>query len=217
MLLTRRPASLGRPKLPYCDGIGGWDIPDLRGSDASVSTWISEKLAPFLTSGRNAHDAVTGEMSLVVAELLRHLTGEDVSAIVAYLGHIGRAGGGKSEEGIPPENSLRIPTIVGAKRGDTTEFLACADPAMPLGTRLFLDNCSACHFIDGKGANEMFPVLDGNSTIMSETGTALIETILNGAQLPSITRRPMPVEMPGFAGRLSDEEVRKIANFVRSA
>ncbi|MCZ7675247.1 MAG: cytochrome c [Roseovarius sp.] len=87
---------------------------------------------------------------------------------------------------------------------------------MELGARLYLDNCNACHFVDGLGADEVFPELDGNSLVNAPGGTGLIHIILHGAELPSTEIRPMRLRMPGFGNRLSDDEVATLANFVRS-
>ena len=59
--------------------------------------------------------------------------------------------------------------------------------------------------------------LDGNYLVNAEQPTGLIHIILNGAELPSTQERPMRLRMPGFAHRLSDEEVAELASFVRSA
>src|SRR5699024_3754760 len=100
---------------------------------------------------------------------------------------------------------------------ETEELLVSANPDMGLGARLYLDNCNACHFVDGRGANEVFPELDGSSTVNAPEPTGLIHVILNGAELPSTKIRPMRLRMPSFADRLSDDEVATLASFVRSA
>ena len=100
---------------------------------------------------------------------------------------------------------------------ETERMLIAADPGMPLGARLYLDNCAACHFVDGKGGREIFPALDGNATVTANSPTGLVTTILEGAQLPSTTLRPMAVAMPGFGDRLNDSEIAELASFVRGA
>lgn len=86
---------------------------------------------------------------------------------------------------------------------------------MPLGSRLYLDNCAGCHAVDGRGAAEIFPTLDGNTLVNGDSATGLIHIILHGAQLPSTELRPTALRMQGHAWRLSDEDVAELATFVR--
>ncbi|MDN5788226.1 cytochrome c [Pseudorhodobacter sp.] len=185
--------------------IGGWHAPDLREPNSAPQKWAADQLAHWLRTGRNNHAGVSGEMQLVVGESLQYLSDEDVGAMVAYLRHIGRDGPAPETPPARPETS-----------GKTEALLASADPGMELGARLYLDNCNACHFVDGLGANEIFPELDGNSLVNAPGGTGLINIILHGAELPSTEIRPMRLRMPGFANRLTDDEVATLANFVRS-
>ncbi|MNF11812.1 Alcohol dehydrogenase cytochrome c subunit precursor [compost metagenome] len=52
---------------------------------------------------------------------------------------------------------------------------------------------------------------------MVNTGNpeALIRVILAGAQTPSTERAPSILPMPGFADRMSDDEVAQLATFLR--
>lgn len=186
--------------------IAGWQAPDLRGPDSAPQKWSSDELTKWLQSGRNAHSGVVGEMKLVVGESLQHFTDEDIAAVVGYLRHIGTDG---PAQDTPPAQSGEVT--------ETERLLASADPNMELGARLYLDNCNACHFVNGRGADEVFPELDGNTLVTAKGATGLMTVIMQGAELPSTKTRPMRLRMPGFAGRLSDEEVAALANFVRSA
>jgi mono/diheme cytochrome c family protein len=58
-------------------------------------------------------------------------------------------------------------------------------------------------------------MLDGNSIVIADSPTSLINIILNGAELPSTEQRPARLRMPDFAWRLDDDEVAKLATFVR--
>ncbi len=183
--------------------VGEWPAQDLRGPDSAPQRWTASELKNFLATGRNGHAAVTGEMSLVVRDSLQYLSPQDLDAIVSYLRHIGTAG----EAAAPDENG----------REGTIKLLSSADPDMELGPRLYLDNCNACHFVDGKGAAEVFPALDGNSLVVADQTAGLIDVILYGARLPSTKDRPAALAMPGFGHRLTDGEVAELATFLRGA
>ncbi|MGV2837411.1 c-type cytochrome, partial [Pseudomonas shirazensis] len=86
---------------------------------------------------------------------------------------------------------------------------------LDLGQRLYLDNCGACHFVTGQGAEQVFPRLDGASVVNAENPSALIQVILAGAMTPSTERAPSVLPMPGFAERMDDAEVAELASFLR--
>lgn len=184
--------------------VDGWSVPDLRGKDSVTAQWSTQQMAHYLATGRNDHATSVGEMALVVKHSLQYLTDEDNLAIAAYLTHLS----GSSELGT-------LSSAPQKERTETEKLLTSADPSMPLGPRLYLDNCAGCHFDDGRGAAEIFPALDGNALVNAELATGLIHVILHGAELPSTEQRPARLRMQGHAWRLSDEEVAALATFVR--
>lgn len=184
--------------------LNGWSVPDLRSKDSVSAMWSTQQMANYLATGRNDYATSVGQMSLVVEHSLQYLTDEDNLAIAAYLTHLSAS----SNEGALSLQEDKTPT-------QTERLLTSADPSMPLGARLYLDNCGGCHFVDGRGAAEIFPALDGNTLVNADSATGLIHVILHGAELPSTTHRPARLRMQGHAWRLSDEEVAALATFVR--
>ncbi|MFX5777102.1 alcohol dehydrogenase, partial [Acinetobacter baumannii] len=79
------------------------------------------------------------EMSLVVEHSTAHLKPEDLQSIAAYL---------KTLSPVASASSGRV-TPQGAEA--TTKKLTAAKD-LSVGERLYLDNCAACHFVNGKGA-----------------------------------------------------------------
>ena len=196
-------AALETPDEAFLSGgeIGGWTAPPLRGPDSAIRGWSVQDVAAILATGRNAHAAINGEMQLVVRDSTQFMSHEDLQALAAYLVNL-------NDGSTAPDR---------AEETETEALLVSADPDMPLGPRLYLDNCNACHFADGRGADEVFPELDGSSLVTAQSPTGLISMILAGSELPSTAERPSSLRMPGFGDRLSDEEVAELASFVRSA
>ena len=133
-----------------------------------------------------------------------HLTDEDNQAIAAYLTHL--SGGSKAGS-----MAAQSPVVM----TETERMLNTADPSLPLGAQLYLDNCGACHAMDGRGAPEIFPRLDGNDLVTADLATGLIHVILHGAELPSTEHRPAALRMQAHGWRLNDEEVAALATFIR--
>jgi cytochrome c6 len=76
--------------------------------------------------------------------------------------------------------------------------------AIENGEKLFLKNCSACH-------------LDGNNIIIPEKNLAKETLTENGMDsISSISYQILNGKngMPAFGGRLTEEEIEKIANYV---
>ncbi|WP_286809518.1 c-type cytochrome [Leclercia sp. UBA2479] len=176
--------------------LNGWEVPSLRG----LPRWSNEEIVDYLETGRNDKAAVGGEMTAVIEHSTSHMTRDDLQAVAAYLKFLG---------GNP-----------GLEKGDEqarqkTEAKLTAGRNLTEGERLYIDNCGACHFVSGKGAPGAFPELDQATIVNAEDPGALIHTILAGAQLPSTAKAPSELAMPGFANRLSDDEVAKLATFIR--
>ncbi|MCM5704440.1 c-type cytochrome [Larsenimonas salina] len=194
--------------------LNGWWAPSLRGQPADeegakvsgLAGWSRDDIAEYLATGRNAHSAVGGEMTSVIANSTSHLSEQDLTAIAAYL------------KTLPAEGSTRgnDSDATGVAKESSTEQTLTRATGLDAGARLYLDNCNACHFASGTGAPRVFPSLVGNSLVNAENPTGLIHTILAGAQLPSTPKNPERLMMPGFAWRLSNQEVAALATFVRA-
>lgn len=186
--------------------IDGYTAPDLRGPESGPQKWTTEQTAAYLSTARNAHSTATGEMMLVVRDSLQYMTKADNLAIATYLKKIGTA----STANAAPAGTKKVEAT------ETEKMLTEAKADMPLGPRLYLDNCAACHMVSGKGAGETFPELDGNSLVTAKSPKGLISVILHGAELPSTPDRPMKLRMQGYDDRLSDEETAALASFLRN-
>jgi len=177
--------------------LNGWLVPSLRG----MPRWNEQDIVDYLQTGRNKGASVAGEMTAVVQHSTSHLQEQDLKAIAAYLKPLSPAPLAKS--GVKPQGA------------EATVKKLSAAVNLSLGERLYLDNCAACHFVTGKGANRIFPELDGATVVNAGSPAALINVILAGARTPSTDKAPSILVMPGFAHRLSDGEAAELATFVR--
>lgn len=191
--------------------------PPLRGPGNSIQNWSVGDIASFLATGRNAHGTAHGGMEEAIQNSLQLLPDSDILAMAAFLKGIDGAPVELPETFSPP-GPLAIPDPEANDAGAATaEMLAAASPDMPEGARLYLDNCSACHFVTGRGADGIFPPLQGSRAVNSPMPRRLISTILNGTSVLGTEKRPMRLVMQGYADRLSDEEVATLTTFLRQA
>jgi mono/diheme cytochrome c family protein len=176
--------------------LNSWDVPSLRG----LPRWSEQEIVDYLQTGRNDKAAVGGEMKSVIEHSSSHMTDADLKAIASYLKFLG---------GNPALQAYDV------KKQQATEAKLTAAKGLSEGERLYIDNCGACHFVTGKGAPGIFPELDQATIVNAKDPTGLIHTILAGAQQPSTEKAPSTLAMPGFAKRLDDDQVAKLATFIR--
>jgi mono/diheme cytochrome c family protein len=182
--------------------IDGWLAVNLRGNAADgLGSWSEQDIVDLLKTGRNPHHAVVGQaMADVVEHSTQHLTDADLHAIAAYLKTLPATPDTPSSFQADPSTAQALQAGINDGRG----------------AELWVDNCAGCHRTDGQGYARVFPRMAGNSTVLAGDATTLVRLILSGGQMPSTETAPSNLGMPGFAGRLSDEDVAQLATFVRS-
>ncbi|EBY2753078.1 cytochrome c [Salmonella enterica subsp. enterica serovar Kottbus] len=180
----------------------GWHAPDLTGNVKSgLGRWSAQDIAEFLRTGRTDNSAAFGSMTDVVAHSTQHLSSDDLEAVAVYL---------KSLKSSDPQAV--------APKADTTTSLALlkGDMSKP-GAQEYMDNCSACHRIDGQGYAKTFPALAHNAAVLSDDPSSLISVVLRGGQMAVTQEAPTGLTMPDFAWRLDDKQVADLLTFVRSS
>lgn len=180
--------------------LNGWPVPALRG----MPGWSVKDITDYLATGRNDFAAVGGEMTGVVEHSMQHMSDPDLQAIAGYL---------KSLPAGPQVNYHRQDAD---KATQQTVDTLTQGQNLSAGQLLYMNNCEACHWTDGKGAKGIFPRLNGGDVVLEENPNALINIILQGAETPSTPKAPSVLTMPGFSHRLSNKQVADLATFVRS-
>ncbi|MDF5890217.1 cytochrome c [Pseudomonas syringae pv. syringae] len=180
----------------------GWIAKNLRGDHKDgLGSWSETDLMQFLKTGRNDHTAVFGGMSDVVEHSMQYMSDDDLQAIARYL------------KSLPPTNPDDKPQPYDKQVADA---LWKGDDSK-VGASVYIDNCAACHRTDGRGYNRVFPALAGNPVLQTEDATSLINIVLKGSTLPATHTAPSTFTMPGFAWRLTDQEVAGVVNFIRTS
>jgi mono/diheme cytochrome c family protein len=182
--------------------VDGWLAKSLRGDVVDgLGSWTRDDIVTFLRSGRNAHSAGFGGMARVVEDSTQYLSDSDLNAIATYLESLKPSKPGSERHGYD---------------GAIAKALHAGDVSMP-GARIFVNNCAACHRTDGKGYASVFPQLAGSSTVNTKDPTSLIEIVLVGSAMPSTAAAPMEFTMPGFAARLTDQQLADVVTFIRQS
>lgn len=194
--------ALNESSSKYLSGgeLNGWAVPSLRG----MLGWNIKDITDYLATGRNDFASVGGEMTSVVEHSMQHMNDADLHAIASYLKSL--------PADAPVINRRSSPDQLTHK---TADYLTQGHN-LSAGQMLYMNNCEACHWTDGNGAKGIFPRLNGGDIVVADNPTALISIILQGAKTPSTLKAPSIMAMPGFASRLSNEQVAQLATFVRS-
>lgn len=165
-----------------------------------LEAWSVADVVASLKTGRNPHSAVSGPMGEVVENSTQYLSDADLTSVAVYLKSLGA----------PPRSAS-----FHADGGTLNSIMA--GTVQGRGAEMYLDSCSACHRLNGRGASGVFPSLVDNAMVTQSNADSLIGVILNGARLPSTQTAPSPLAMPSFGWRYGDDEIAELATFLRSS
>ena len=210
-VLSQEKAGSEKDGRQYLAGatLDNWHASPLTGDrETGLHAWSKDEIVEFLRTGRTERVAALGIMAEVVGKSTQYLTDQDLMAIAEYL------------KSLPPSNDEGQGNADSAMQAGAasaaTHALRAGDTGMR-GSRVYLDNCNACHRSDGSGANRTFPNLVKNEAVNAKDPITLIHIMLAGASMPSTQTAPSAFAMPDLGWRLSDAEVADVLTFVRGS
>ena len=210
-VLGQEKAEIEKDGRQYLSGakLDNWYALPLTGDrKTGLNAWSKDEIAEYLRTGRTERIAAVGMMAEVVAKSTQYLTEQDLMAIAQYL------------KSLPPSNDEgqgnADSAMQASKDSAATRALSEGDTGMR-GSRVYLDNCNACHRSDGSGAKRTFPNLVKNEAINAKDPISLIHIVLAGGTAPSTQTAPSAFAMPEFGWRLSDEDVADVLSFIRDS
>ncbi|WP_065750167.1 cytochrome c [Bradyrhizobium paxllaeri] len=173
--------------------VAGMFAPRLDAAERSgLKSWSVEDITEYLQSGRNAKSHAGELMSEVVVNSTSKMSDADVRAIAVYL---------KDLPAGAPEPKVTPPS-----------------PAqMAAGEKLYNGACIACHEEDGSSAPRIYPPLPGNANLQSADALSTLRIILDGAETVTTPRAPNKGSMPGYAAKMTDQQIADVTNYIRNA
>lgn len=170
--------------------LNGFYAPDIA-SAALAKTWDKASLTQFLKTGSAPNrSAVFGPMAEVVHDSLSFLTDADIGAIATYL------------LDSPPPPDMPAPQKLSPLPADVYQRAA----------QLYIDNCATCHQPQGVGIPGSIPPLADNPAVIAREPYNVLMAVLGGLKGSGSYGA-----MPSFAGRLGDQQVADLANYVRTS
>jgi mono/diheme cytochrome c family protein len=181
-------------------------LPLMGDRKTGLNAWSKDEITEYLKTGRTERIAAVGMMAGVVAKSTQYLNDQDLMAIAEYL------------KTLPPSNDEdkdnADSSMQASKDSAATRALRAGDTRMR-GSRVYLDNCNACHRSDGSGAKRTFPNLVKNEAVSAKDPISLIHIVLAGGAIPSTQTAPSAFAMPDFGWRLNDAEIADVLSFIR--
>lgn len=206
--------------------LGSWFAPNITSDEkAGIGAWSNQELADYFRQGQVSYFAqATGPMGEAVHYGLQYLTEEDRLAMAAYLKTVPAIADDTQQHAVfDPELSKPIldmePVVIKATDYAPDELAQhglkpddIKNPDSPEG--LYAQHCAACHRDDGLGQPfSQYASLQGNTSVRSANPRNLVAVVLRGVAFSGSTPRPL---MPGFEGKLEDQQIADIANYVRT-
>lgn len=170
----------------------GWLAPDLTSERTTgLGSWSSGELVEYLKTGRNRTSIASGPMAEVVEHSTARMTDPDLQAISVYLKDLpASAGNGGGAVG--------------------------AEAQMKSGAGIYRMNCAACHSLNGRGDDILFPALAGNPLVRQTSPETLARVVLAGSKGAATQAAPTGPGMPSFAWKLKDAEVADLLTYIRN-
>ncbi|MDB5532563.1 MAG: gluconate 2-dehydrogenase [Hyphomicrobiales bacterium] len=169
----------------------GIEAPDITPPALKALGFDYPSLAQFMKTGIGAQGAMTHQMFDVVHHSTQHLTDEDLTAMATYL--LGDDAG-----------PAKMPVTDGKSRGPEA------------GRRVYVEVCSGCHGSDGEGIPNVSVPMRTNTTLRLASPRNFLQAVLHGLpeqEFPG-ERRMQP--MPGFANKLTDQQITDLTNWMRA-
>jgi mono/diheme cytochrome c family protein len=185
----------GDKSAQYLQGspLQGWSAPNItNNARTGLGNWSVEDVAAYLKTGHNRITAATGPMAEAVDLSTSKMTDDDVKAIATYL------------KSLPGDEKSQTP-------------IAASAPEMAAGGAIYRDQCSACHGLDGKGVDRLFPSVANSSMARADDPTSVIRIVLRGARSVATDREPTAPGMPSYGWQLNDSQVANVLNYIRNS
>ena len=169
--------------------VDGWFALNLTSNlHTGLGSWSADGIATYLKTGAvPGKTTALGPMALVVKNSTSQMSDADLAAMATYL------------KDLPANSTLR-------------SGKPAPDPTRVAGATLYMDHCGGCHQAGGRGLPGVFPPLAGNGVVLASDPANILKVLLEG-----VPTQGKYIQMPGFAGLLSDAQIAELANYVRTS
>lgn len=173
--------------------LNGYLAPSLLANDLAARGWNQQDLSTFLKHGMSAQGTMFNEMFPVFHNSTQGLSDPDLAAMATYL--------------------LGDPAP--AAKALTEVALEQMSPSAQRGRQDYLNVCAGCHAPNGEGKPHIAVAMRGNTTLRLEDPRNLLRVIEDGIGEQKFSGFERMQPMPGFADKLSHEQLTDLLNYLR--
>ncbi|UVJ41828.1 cytochrome c [Pseudomonas sp. LS1212] len=175
--------------------LNGYLAPSLLADDLAARGWTHQDLSSFLKHGMSAQGTMFNEMFPVFHNSTQRLNDQDLAAMATFL--LGDQ---------PPQARVLVEVPV-----DKLSVSA------QRGRQQYLNVCAGCHGAGGEGKPHIAVAMQGNTTLRLEDPRNLLRVIEDGIGEQKFAGFERMQPMPGFADKLSNEQLADLLNYLRQA
>lgn len=183
-----------------------WYAPSLyHMSEAGVQDWSEDEIVELLKTGRTRpggngpYAAALGPMAEVVFQSLQHASEDDLRAMAVYLKSLPNASNGTSNSEARFASASQL------------------SPALQAGAKIYAKHCADCHGERGEGRPPAASALAGNRAVCMDSTVNTVRMVLYGGYTPGTVGNPRPFGMPPFYQTLSNVDIARVLNYVRTS
>lgn len=170
-----------------------WFAPSLRSSNVhGLGNWSEDDIVSYLKTGSNRLTVASGPMAEAINASFQYFHDDDLVAMANYVKSL-------------PDHGVAKPKPIDA-----------ANSQMVNGKKVFIDNCIACHVINGEGISSMIPAFKDNGTIQGQSSESMTHILLNGSKGAITRSNPTGAAMPAFAWKLTDTQIADVLTYIRN-
>jgi mono/diheme cytochrome c family protein len=173
--------------------LNGYLAPSLLATDLAARGWNEQDLGTFLKHGMSAQGTMFNEMFPVFHNSTQGLSDADLAAMATFL--LGDK---------PPAAKALVEVPV--------EQLSASAQR---GRQEYLNVCAGCHAVGGEGKPHIAVAMRGNTTLRLEDPRNLLRVIEDGIGEQKFSGFEHMQPMPGFADKLSPEQLTDLLNYLR--
>jgi mono/diheme cytochrome c family protein len=173
--------------------LNGYLAPSLLATDLAARGWNHQDLSSFLKHGMSAQGTMFNEMFPVFHNSTQGLSDPDLAAMATFLL-------GDQPPAVKVVNEVPLEQL---------------SPSAQRGRQEYLNVCAGCHAPAGEGKPHIAVAMRGNTTLRLEDPRNLVRVIDDGIGEQKFAGFEHMQPMPGFAGKLGDEQLTDLLNYLR--
>jgi mono/diheme cytochrome c family protein len=85
------------------------------------------------------------------------------------------------------------------------------------GARVYIQNCSSCHQIDGRGVPGAFPPLAGNAFVLGQPARVIAAVKYGMRGTIDVAGERYDATMPDWSQLITDSQIAEVVTYIRSA